>query len=89
MLGVGMLFLPEGETRAEALLERCLASHDLKVVGWREVPIQTGCLGEIALSTMPRIRQVLVVDGLETRVDDGWVRCGRDGAAAVSGAEAV
>src|ERR1700722_9084438 len=64
-LGVGMLFLPEGETRAEALLERWLASHDLKVLGWREVPIQTGCLGEIALSTMPKIRQVLVADGLE------------------------
>jgi len=66
-LAVGMLFLPAEETRAEALLERCLASHDLKVLGWREVPIQTGCLGEIALSTMPKIRQVLVVDGLEKR----------------------
>src|SRR5271163_1077630 len=28
-LAVGMLFLPAEETRAEALLERCLASHDL------------------------------------------------------------
>src|ERR1700722_19885316 len=64
-LAVGMLFLPAEETRAEALLERCLASHDLKVLGWREVPPQTSCLGEIALSTMPTIRQVLVVDGLE------------------------
>src|SRR5271168_3581191 len=66
-LAVGMLFLPAEETRAEALLERCLASHDLKVLAWRAVPIQTGCLGEIALSTMPRIRQVLIVDGLDKR----------------------
>jgi glutamate synthase (ferredoxin) len=68
-LAVGMLFLPAEETRAEALLERCLESQDLKVVGWREVPIATGCLGEIALGTMPKIRQVLVVDGLAESSD--------------------
>jgi len=62
-LAVGMLFLPAEETRAEVLLERCLASHDFKVLCWRDVPIETSCLGEIALSTMPKIRQVLVVDG--------------------------
>ena len=61
-LGVGMLLLPEEETRAEALLERCLVSHDLKVLCWRDVPICTEWLGEEALSTMPKIRQVLVVD---------------------------
>ncbi len=88
-LAVGMLFLPAGEMRAEALLERCLASHDLKVLGWREVPVQTGCLGEIALSTMPQIRQVLVVDGLERQPEGLRVRRGCDGAAAVPGAEAV
>jgi glutamate synthase (NADPH/NADH) large chain len=63
-LGVGMLFLPAEETQAEAVLERCLASHDLKVLCWRDVPINVAALGEIALSTMPRIRQVLVVDAL-------------------------
>ena len=62
MLGVGMLFVPEGETRTEGLLERCLSSHDLKAVAWRDVPIVTETLGEIALSTMPKIRQVLVID---------------------------
>ena len=57
-LGVGMLFLPVEEDRAEGLLERCLISHELKVLRWRDVPIDTACLGEIALGTMPRIRQV-------------------------------
>ena len=61
-LGVGMLFLPEEETRAEALLERCIQSQDLKVLCWRDVPIDVSVLGEIALSTMPKIRQVLVAD---------------------------
>jgi len=62
VLGVGMLLLPVGETRAEGLLERCLLSHDFTVLGWRDVPVRTEFLGEMALGTMPIIRQVLVVD---------------------------
>ena len=61
-LGVGMVFLPEGETRAEGVLERCLASHDLVVLGWRDVPVVTSVLGPISLGAMPRIRQVFVLD---------------------------
>ena len=64
-LGVGMLLLPPEETRAEALLERCLQSHDFEVLCWRDVPVCTEYLGEMALSTMPKIRQVLVVDSAE------------------------
>src|ERR1700709_1512171 len=62
VLGVGMLLLPVGETRAEGLLERCLLSHDFEVRCWRDVPVRTQFLGEMALSTMPKIRQILVVD---------------------------
>jgi glutamate synthase (ferredoxin) len=61
-LGVGMLLLPPNETRAEGLVERCLLSHDFTVLGWRDVPVRTEFLGEMALGTMPNIRQVLVVD---------------------------
>jgi glutamate synthase (NADPH/NADH) large chain len=61
-LGVGMLLLPPNETRAEGLVERCLLSHDFAVLGWRDVPVRTEFLGEMALGTMPNIRQVLVVD---------------------------
>ena len=63
LLGVGMVMVPAGEVRAEGLLERCLQSQDLVVLGWREVPTCTEWLGETALGTMPRLRQVLVVDG--------------------------
>ncbi|HSY69046.1 MAG TPA: glutamate synthase-related protein [Edaphobacter sp.] len=62
LLGVGMLFVPVEETRAEGLLERCLLSHDFEVLGWRDVPVCSEWLGTTALGTMPRIRQVLVVD---------------------------
>lgn len=62
LLGVGMLLLPPEETRAEELLSRCLRSHDLEVLCWRDVPTCTEYLGEMALSTMPKIRQVMVAD---------------------------
>src|SRR5258708_18452688 len=62
LLGVGMLLLPVEETRAEGLLERCLVSHDFEVLNWRDVPLRPEWLGETALGTMPRIRQVFVVD---------------------------
>ncbi len=61
-LGVGMVFWPLQETRAEAVLESCLSSQQLRVLGWRDVPVRAEILGPIALSTMPRIRQVLVTD---------------------------
>jgi len=61
-LGLGMLFWPKEELRAEAVLERCLVSQKLHVLAWRDVPTRPEILGEIALSTMPRIRQVLVGD---------------------------
>jgi glutamate synthase (ferredoxin) len=70
-LGVGMVFLPKDETRAEAVIESSLVSQQLRVLAWRDVPVRPEVLGEIALSTMPRIRQVLVADaaGSESDVD--------------------
>ena len=65
LLGVGMVLVPSEETRAEALIERCLVSHDFRVLCWRDVPVCTEWLGETALGTMPKIRQVLVVDSSE------------------------
>ena len=67
LLGVGMMFIPPAETRAEAVMEESLLSQELKAIGWRDVPIRTEILGEIALSTMPKIRQVLVVDAAVPR----------------------
>ena len=35
-LGVGMVFWPQAETRAEAVLESCLVSQQLRVLAWRD-----------------------------------------------------
>jgi glutamate synthase (ferredoxin) len=61
-LGLGMVFWPNAETRAEGVLEQCLLSQQLRVLMWRDVPTRPEILGEIALSTMPSIRQVLIAD---------------------------
>ena len=61
-LAIGVLFLPLGEARAEMALEHCLASQQIEVLGWRDVPVNTAALGEIALGAMPRIRQVFLTD---------------------------
>ncbi len=59
-LGVGSVFWPRGETRAEAALEASLAAQGMRVICWRDVPLNPAALGPIALSAMPVIRQVLV-----------------------------
>ena len=60
--GVGMIFLPTGDHQEEASLERCLSSQGLRATIWRDVPTVDDCLGEIALRSKPRIRQVFVVN---------------------------
>jgi len=61
--GVGMIFLNPDPVIAEqtkAILEEELTRETLSLVGWREVPTDSGCLGEIAASNQPRIEQVFV-----------------------------
>ena len=60
---IGMLFLSQDEAEAQAsrkIVEEELAEETLYVLGWREVPIDKSVLGEIALSSLPRIEQVFV-----------------------------
>ncbi len=59
--------MPDEETRAEGLLERCLLSHDFEVLGLARCAGLYGVVWERwRSSTMPRIRQVLVVDDAGT-----------------------
>ena len=58
-VGLGMFFLPS-ETDCEQLVERALTAQGLRVLGWRDVPIDAEQLGAAAKSTLPRIRQAFV-----------------------------
>ncbi|KHN54201.1 glutamate synthase large subunit [Pectobacterium fontis] len=60
---VGMMFLNQDEDLARAtrrIVEEELQNETLSVLGWREVPTNPDVLGEIALSSMPRIEQIFV-----------------------------
>jgi glutamate synthase (ferredoxin) len=63
-LGVGMFFLPGKDTEAAskcvALVDQVATELEVTRIGWRNVPVDTSCLGEKALETRPEIRQLLV-----------------------------
>jgi len=67
--GVGMVFGAKDEKlRAECdgILASAIKHYGMKVLGWRDVPTSNDCLGEIALSAEPTIKQVFVdAAGLE------------------------
>lgn len=61
--GVGMVFLPQDETKAQEgreYVEKMVALENLKTLGWREVPVKPSVLGEQALENQPRIEQIIV-----------------------------
>lgn len=65
-LVVGQIFLNQDATAAQLgrdALEAALRDRGLKVLGWREVPVDTSVCGEIALAGLPRIEQVFVDAG--------------------------
>ncbi len=64
--GIGMLFEPRDKTirrECEQILESALSHYAVSVIGWRDVPTSSDCLGEIALKAEPVIRQVFVHGG--------------------------
>ncbi len=61
--GVGMIFLPKNEElrrKCEKILEESVAKEGLKTIGWRDVPTDDSCLGEIAKSSEPFVRQMFI-----------------------------
>jgi glutamate synthase (NADPH) large chain len=61
--GVAMVFLPPDAQRrrqAMGLVEDTSTAEGLTVIGWRDVPTQPDCLGELARQTMPHVAQMFV-----------------------------
>lgn len=64
LYAVGVIMLSQDELArdgAKAVFEKELAREKLNVVGWRVVPTNNNCLGEIALKSQPVIEQVFIV----------------------------
>ncbi|MGE4295773.1 MAG: glutamate synthase large subunit [Campylobacterales bacterium] len=58
---VGMFFLTD-KAQKETIAELC-EKNDLKAVLFRDVPVNTDALGELALKTLPMIVQAFVIPG--------------------------
>src|SRR3972149_3377333 len=61
--GVGVVFgSKDAKLRQECdrILEDAIGHYDMEVIGWREVPVLNDCLGQIALTAEPSIRQIFV-----------------------------
>jgi glutamate synthase (NADPH/NADH) large chain len=68
---VGMLFLPKIKNQHDFCKETFeieIKAQGLKILGWREVPVDPSKLGEIALASEPRIEQIFV--GKKESIDD-------------------
>jgi glutamate synthase domain-containing protein 2/glutamate synthase domain-containing protein 1/glutamate synthase domain-containing protein 3 len=59
-LAVGVMFFPSDTAESHTELEQALAAQNLTALAWRDVPTRPEILGEIALSTLPVIRHVLI-----------------------------
>ncbi|MEK7993900.1 MAG: glutamate synthase subunit alpha, partial [Planctomycetota bacterium] len=61
--GVGVVFgskNAEIREQCDRLLEAAIGYYGLKVLGWRDVPTHSECLGKIALEAEPSIKQIFV-----------------------------
>ena len=64
--GVGIAFLPVDPNDAEksvATIEQIVDEEGLRVLGWRQVPIDDSMIGPTSRSVMPQFRQLFVADG--------------------------
>ncbi|MEO1427731.1 MAG: glutamate synthase large subunit [Cyanobacteria bacterium J06632_19] len=62
-IAVGMLFLPRDEQAAHAargIVEQIALSENLKVLGWRVVPVDDSVLGVQAKENKPQIEQIFL-----------------------------
>ena len=65
--GMGVVFLPNDPDEAAICaraLEDILAREGLTLIGWRDVPVESGVLGAIARSSEPLIKQIFVTGAL-------------------------
>ena len=63
-LGVGMVFLPRKDMAAQERC-RCIVEQEVlamghSIYGWRQVPVNTGALGDKAKATRPEIEQIML-----------------------------
>lgn len=64
--GIGMVFLPvepHQRLQAEGIIERIVQEEGLRLLGWRDTPIDGAAIGRIARASQPYIEQIFVGRG--------------------------
>jgi glutamate synthase domain-containing protein 2/glutamate synthase domain-containing protein 1/glutamate synthase domain-containing protein 3 len=64
--GTGIVFLPDDEEEKKVcknIFEKILIENNLKLLGWRKVPVDDSQIGEYAKKTEPSIEQPFIIMG--------------------------
>ncbi len=75
--GVGMVFLPSdpgSRAACEHLFEKVVRDEGQRVLGWREVPVDSRMLGPTARRSQPVIKQLFVARQASIKEDDAFER---------------
>jgi len=63
-IAVGQVFLPKtdlgAQERCRQIVETEILNFGYQIYGWRQVPINTNCIGEKANATRPEIEQIMI-----------------------------
>jgi glutamate synthase (NADPH) large chain len=68
--GVGMVFLPvepHQRLQTEGIIERIVKEEGLRLLGWRDTPIEGSAIGRIARASQPYIEQIFVKRGEDSK----------------------
>ena len=60
----GILFVSSGKNEFKKQIEKIATEEGLKILGWRDLPINSSSLGKTALSVMPDFKQVFIAGNL-------------------------
>ena len=75
--GVGMVFFPQDPASRlayEQEIERAIRAEGQQLLGWRDVPRDSACLGPSVRKTEPVVRQVFIARGKGVTVTDALER---------------
>ncbi len=73
-LGIGMVFLPRTDFAAQetcrTIIETEILKFDLRIYGWRQVPVDTSIIGEKGNATRPEIEQIMLDCGTDRDAEE-------------------
>src|SRR5271155_2260487 len=74
---IGQFFMPqdaEARSQVERLVEQVVEAEGLRMIGWRDVPVDNSSLGERVKTVEPVHRQAFIARGAHTADEDEFER---------------